>query len=74
MLKKMLKTSEPRKVGNFVVTPKLSSGSQEVYFNFSNRGGSARYSLVEGKFLPVRGQVGNRMLSWIEDTYIQDMQ
>jgi hypothetical protein len=55
-MQKTLVDSQSKKYGSFTVSPKLSGNT--VYLNFSNRGGSARYNLTTGEFLPVKGRVG----------------
>lgn len=71
-MKKMMKTSEAQKIGSFTVTPNISGST--VWFNFSNRGGTARYNLNIGEFEKCRNSVGRMMESKLEDVFIQDMQ
>lgn len=67
---KTLKTTEPRKYGSFQVIP--DRRGNRVYFSFTRRGGMACYDLECGKFIPVQGEVGARVKSWIIENYIQD--
>lgn len=68
-MKKQMKTIEAQKIGSFTVTPKFQGDT--VWFNFNNRGGTARYDLVTGEFKPCKGQVGRMMESHLEAAFIE---
>ena len=71
-MKKMMKTTEAKKIGSFTVTPNISGSI--VWFNLDNQGGTAKFNLNTGEFEKCRNSVGRRMESFIEDAFIQDMQ
>ena len=66
---KILKTQESKKIGSFTVTPNKAS-TDIVWFNMSNRGGTAKYNLATGQFEPCRNEVGARFKDAIEAAYI----
>jgi len=69
-MKKQMKTTETKKIGSFTVTPKFSGST--VWFNFNNRGRTARYDLATGEFKPCKGRVGRMMESQLEVIFIED--